>query len=113
MPITSGVKSTNARIEIIRPKVGGDPQMKANSEVAQKVHRFSLLYADAFDLPEDYDEILFEAGCDDATVLTRDGLLIIDFAREAPTFRDALLSAIEGIEGSSLPVSLVRVEPID
>jgi hypothetical protein len=86
--------------------------MKAESEVLQKAHSFSLVYADASDLPENYDDILFEAGCDDATVLTRDGLLILDFDREAPSFREALLSAIEGVEGASLPVRLVRVEPI-
>jgi hypothetical protein len=86
--------------------------MKAESEVRKDVHSFSLVYEGASRLPEDYDDILFEAGFDDATVLTRDGLLILDLDREAPSFREALLSAIEGVERASLPVELIRVEPV-
>ncbi len=86
--------------------------MKSGSKVAQQEHSFTLVYVIASDLPESFEDPLFEAGCGDATLLTRDGLLIMDFDREAPSFREALLSAIDAVEGCSLPIRLVRVEPI-
>lgn len=55
---------------------------------------------------------LFEAGCDDATFGMSDGIGFGEFLREAPTFRDALMSAIYDLEvGARLPV--LHVEPDD
>ena len=87
--------------------------MGSETEVAQKVHSFCLIYAKTSDLPEPFEDPLFEAGCDDSTILIRDGLLQIDFDREAPSFREALLSAIEAVEHAALPILLIRVEPIE
>lgn len=55
---------------------------------------------------------LFEAGCDDATFGTLDGVQYADFDRTAPTFVHAVKSAISAIE--SVPgARVVRVEPDD
>ena len=43
------------------------------------------------------DEVIgavLEAGCDDGLLRMVDGQTYIDFEREAPTFKDAILSAI-------------------
>jgi predicted DNA-binding transcriptional regulator AlpA len=57
-------------------------------------------------------DALFEAGCDDATLGEVDGVGYADFIREAPSFGDALRSAIEQVE--SVPgVRVARVEPDD
>ena len=41
---------------------------------------------------------LFEAGCDDATIGSRDGVQYVDFDREAEALDDAILSAVEDLE---------------
>jgi hypothetical protein len=59
----------------------------------------------------DYENRLFEAGCDDATVVIRDGAMHLDFEREAPAFSDAVASAMHDIEKAGGVV--VRVERVE
>jgi len=55
---------------------------------------------------------LFEAGCDDATFGVVDGTHYADFDRTAPTFGQAVASALRAIE--SVPgLQVVRIEPDD
>lgn len=54
---------------------------------------------------------LFEAGCDDGTLFTRDGAIYVGFAREAPTFRDAVTSAIADVQSAGYRVTHVAIEP--
>jgi hypothetical protein len=54
---------------------------------------------------------LFEFGCDDATFGERDSVYIADFDREAPTFSEALTSAITAVESAVPGLRVVRVEP--
>jgi predicted DNA-binding transcriptional regulator AlpA len=54
-------------------------------------------------------DALFEAGCDDATFSTKDELTFGDFAREAASLLDAVVSAIDQME--SVGVVVLRVEP--
>ncbi|HUG88332.1 MAG TPA: hypothetical protein VMP42_06160 [Actinomycetota bacterium] len=55
---------------------------------------------------------LYEARCSDATIGSVDGAGYLDFHREAPSFSEAVLSAIENVE--SVPgLRVVRVEPDD
>lgn len=60
-------------------------------------------------LSDDVLDSLFEAGCDDATFSTKDGLTFASFAREAASLLDAVLSAIDEIESVGLEV--LRVDP--
>ena len=41
---------------------------------------------------------LFEAGCDDATIGSSDGVQYVDFDREAEALDDAILSAVDDLE---------------
>lgn len=50
------------------------------------------------DLDEATADALFKVGCDDATVGEVDGVGYADFVREAPSFDEALRSAIEQVE---------------
>lgn len=57
-------------------------------------------------------DALFEAGCDDATFGSVDGVGFADFIREAPSFLEAVRGAIEQVE--SVPgLRVTRVEPDD
>jgi len=62
------------------------------------LHHFTLI-VDGPDLQDDaYIDMLFEAGCDDGTVGRADGIQYIDFDREAPSFDEAILSAVTDVE---------------
>jgi len=51
---------------------------------------------------------LFEAGCDDATVGSSDGVQYVDFDREADALDDAILSAVDDLE-TLQGVEVVRI----
>ncbi|MEO6807718.1 MAG: hypothetical protein ABI353_01215 [Isosphaeraceae bacterium] len=73
---------------------------------------FSLVFDGIIeDLTEELLNTLFEAGCDDAHVGVREGVLRITFDRESPSFRIALISAIADVERAGVGLELVRVEP--
>lgn len=81
------------------------------SEDEVNVHEFTLVIDGDLD-SEGGLEALFEAGCDDATFGTVDGVGYADFVREARTCGDALRSAIEQVESVS-GLRVTRVEPDD
>lgn len=73
-------------------------------------HEFTLVVHGGLD--DAIVDALFEAGCDDATLGEVDGVGYAEFIREAPSFGDALRSAIEQVE--SVPgLTVSRVEPDD
>ena len=74
-------------------------------------HSFTLILSGVPDLSEKVVDALYEAGCDDALVGMRDGVVFLDFDREADSFKDAVLSAIADVEGAGIQAKVVRVEP--
>lgn len=62
---------------------------------------------------DDVLDRLFDAGLDDATFAESDGTPIAEFDREAPSFEEAVVSAIEDIEGAAPELRVVRVAPDD
>lgn len=84
-------------------------------------HWFTLTLEDtqgAFDLPTDgeFDDAmgriaddLFEAGCDDGTLFSRDGVIYVGFTRQAPSFREAVTSAIADVQSAGYRVSRVSL----
>jgi hypothetical protein len=74
-------------------------------------HEFSFTAVLAGDADAHLDD-LFEAGCDDATFGSVDGVHYAEFSREAPTLADAVISAISAIE-SLEGLRVVRIEPED
>jgi hypothetical protein len=62
------------------------------------------------ELTDDRLNALFEAGCDDATLSTKDSVTFAAFDRETPSLLDAVLSAIEAVE-SVEGFEVVHVDP--
>lgn len=62
---------------------------------------------------ESFLDRLFEAGCDDATVFYKDGYLCLDFAREAASAEDAVISAVKAIERAGIGASVENIGPDD
>src|SRR5438309_9516435 len=73
-------------------------------------HEFELEVEGADLTREETVQQLYGAGLDDATFASSDGRVLISVAREADTFTNALLSAIQQVESVS-GVRVLRVTP--
>lgn len=74
-------------------------------------YQFTLVTAGDLD-DEAIVDALFEAGCDDATLGSVDGVGYADFVRAGDSFGEAVRSAIQQVE--SVPgLKVIRVEPDD
>jgi hypothetical protein len=72
-------------------------------------YEFSLVLS-ATEVTDDDADKLYEAGCDDGSILTREGVTRIQFDREASNLDGALASAIENVERAGLAVARVEIE---
>jgi hypothetical protein len=77
----------------------------------QETYPFTLILSGVSELTDELQDALFESGCDDALLGTRDGVVYLDFDREASSFREAVLSAIADVERAGVGARVVRVEP--
>lgn len=72
-------------------------------------HAFSMI-VEGFDASAgDFEDRLYEAGCDDALVGVVKGVVVLDFSREAKTFKDAVESAMRDVRKAGGRVT--RIEP--
>jgi hypothetical protein len=72
-----------------------------------------ILDLDDEDWSDPMYEALYGAGADDATIGRSNGVDFASFTREADDLLDAVVSAIETIEGAGVGVRVTRVEPDD
>lgn len=75
-------------------------------------HNFTLVLSGVADLTDALADAVYEAGCDDALLGKRHGVVFLEFDREAATLPEAVLSAVHDLE-SVEGVDLLRVEPDD
>jgi hypothetical protein len=73
-------------------------------------HEFTLILDGISELGPSIVDALFEAGCDDATLSSCDGVVSMDFDRIAPTMQDAVVSAIQDVRKANIGARVVRVE---
>lgn len=78
-----------------------------------KSYNFILVLSGIQAPTEEFEEGLFEAGCDDGTLSFRNHVAYIEFDREAPSFKEAVISAIRQVESVDQAVAVERVEPDD
>jgi hypothetical protein len=72
-------------------------------------HDFTLILT-ADELTGDQCNALYDAGCDDGTISTSQGVSRVDFSREAATLEDAIRSAIADVNAAGLQVATVEIE---
>ena len=80
---------------------------------ATTTHAFTLILAGTSELSEGMADALYEAGCDDATPSSRDGVVSVAFDREAGSLGDAIGSAIEAVRQAGFRVARVEVDPAE
>ncbi len=72
-------------------------------------YEFTIIASGMDPEAEDFEDRFYEAGCDDATISFQKGAIIVEFAREAPTFAKALISAFADVQKAGAKVE--RIEP--
>jgi hypothetical protein len=80
------------------------------NQVANRVYDFRVALAGEHDLTADVADLLYEAGCDDASVWSEGPTMYLDFHREAGSLGDAIGSAIKTVEAAGSAVARVDVE---
>jgi hypothetical protein len=83
------------------------------NEAERREYEFTLILDGVEELTSEMMDRLFEAGCDDTTFGTRCGVHFATFHREAASPTDAILLAIEAVEGAGIGLRAGRVEPDD
>jgi hypothetical protein len=78
--------------------------------LAVKTYSFIITVAGTYELTDDIANALYEAGCDDGGGGTCDGVLTIEFDREAESLGDAIGSAIKNVQAAGYAVARVDVE---
>jgi hypothetical protein len=73
----------------------------------RRTYEFTLVLADIEGRHEDVEDALYGGGCDDALFGIDAGTPYLDFAREADSFADAVLSAVEEVEGVGVELRVV------
>lgn len=71
---------------------------------------FTLILSGSPELTDDVADALFEAGCEDGTPGTCDGVFSIDFHREANSLEEAIRSAIANVRSAGFDVRRVEIE---
>ena len=87
--------------------------MSAKKPSTRKSHAFTLILSGATEPTEQIENALFDAHCDDSLLGSRDGVLFLEFDREADSLREAVLSAITAIEGADVGLRVERAEAED
>ena len=72
-------------------------------------YEFTLILKGALELTEGIADALFEAGCDDGTPGTCQGVFSIDFHREAVSLEEAIRSAIGNVKTAGYQVERVEI----
>ena len=79
--------------------------------VAQKTHAFTLILSGVRELTPEMADAIFAAGCHDATPSSCNGVVSVDFDREAESLGDAIGSAVKDVVRAGFSIVRVEVEP--
>jgi hypothetical protein len=75
------------------------------------LHHFTLILADLPEMTLEASEALYEAGCDDGSPASCNGISRVDFHREAASLEEAIRSAIADVRAARFEVERVEIEP--
>lgn len=81
----------------------------SDETIAMKAYEFSLILK-ATKVSEEDCDALYSAGCDDGTIVTRDGVTHIAFDREAASLEDAIRSASANVRSAGFEIARVEME---
>ena len=76
-----------------------------------RIYDFTLVLSAGIELTEELSEALFVAGCDDGSPGSCEGVVTIDFHREAETLEAAIRSAIADVRKPVVRLPRPRSRP--
>ena len=74
-----------------------------------KEHEFTVILAGISQITEEAANALYVAGCDDGSPGSCDGLVSVDFHRDAPSLEEAIRSAIADIRNAGFQVDRIEI----
>ena len=75
-----------------------------------KTYEFDVILKGIEELTDENADALFDAGCDDGTLVSRDGITWIHFDRQSPSLETAIRSAVAQVQSTGLAVSKVELD---
>lgn len=75
-----------------------------------KSYDFKLVLSNVVDIDDAEGNRLFTAGCDDVTIVSRDGNVFVRFTRESASLEQAINSAAADVVRAGFRVDHVEVE---
>ncbi len=75
-----------------------------------KVYDFAVILAGLSVIDDDLADAIFEAGCNDGTPISSNGVAWIGFSREAESLETAIRSAIADVQKAGCTVARVEIE---
>ena len=81
------------------------------SKLQKKQYQFTLVLSGFNEITSELEDALFEAGCDDALINSRNGVIYLDFDRESNNFEDAVLSAMRNVFNAKIDAKITSIEP--
>jgi hypothetical protein len=76
-------------------------------------YRFTVILAGLDEISDDLAEALFEAGCDDGSPWSSQGVAAVGFDRQSESLEQAVRSAIADVQKAGCRVAWVKMEPQD
>ncbi len=80
------------------------------AKACEQEYDFALIVGGVDELTQAIEDAVFEAGCDDATLSIRYGLLYMEFSRSATSLKDAIFSAIHDVQRAQVGANVLRVD---
>jgi hypothetical protein len=74
-----------------------------------KEHEFTLILTDISEMTDEVASALYEAGCDDSSPGSCDGVASVDFHRDAETLEEAIQSAIRDVRKAGFEIDRVEI----
>jgi len=75
------------------------------------IYQFTLVLDGVDEKTPSLEDALFEAGCDDALINYKNGVVYLDFDREGEELERTIISAIKDIESAGIGAVIVSVAP--
>lgn len=73
-----------------------------------KTHWFDVIATGLDHEADDFEKSFYEAGCNDALLVIRGGLICVSFAREAATMEEAIVSATDAVRATG--ATIIRID---
>lgn len=73
-----------------------------------KTHWFDVIATGLDYEADDFEKKFHDAGCDDALLVVREGLICVSFAREAASIEEAIVSATDAVQATG--ARIVRID---